>query len=149
MRCTTFASSWTCWTCTYRQGIARLAGFQQPWWCWQSLNTQWGWQGGGSFYTILFGLLTTQWQTPMDVVGAPRERNGCRGTSLQSLWERNGNNNTQCKRGTSTVDTPWGRGRDAVTHPWTPCKRRRRLQRSRRPRPCASMVRANGAPAAL
>ena len=105
----------------YRQGIARLAGVQQPWWCWQSLNTQWGWQGRGSCHTILLRLLTTQWQTPMYVVGAPRERNGCRGTSLQCLWERNGNNNTQCKRGTSTVDTPWGRGRDAVALPWTPC----------------------------
>ena len=66
------------------------------------------------------------------VVGAPRERNGCRGSSLQSLRERNGNNDTQCKRGTSTVDTPRRRGRDAVAHPWTPCQRRRRLQRSRR-----------------
>ena len=39
---------------------------------------------------------------------------------------------TQCKRGTSTVDTPWGRSRDVSAHPWTPCERRRRLQRSRR-----------------
>ena len=112
--------------------MARLAGVQQSWWGRQSLNTQWGWQWRGSFYTILLGLLTTQWQTSMDAVGAPRERNGCRGSSLQFLWERNGNNNTQCKRGTSTVDTPWGRGRDASPHPWTPSERRRRLQRSRR-----------------
>ena len=115
-----------------RQGIARIAGVQQQWWCWHCLNTQWGWQWRVCVYTISLGLLTTQLQTPMDVVGAPRERNDCRGSSLQYLWERNGNNITQCKRGTSTVDTPWGRGRDAVAHPWTPCKRSRRLQRSRR-----------------
>ena len=60
-----------------RQGMARLAGVQQPWWGRQILNTQWGWQWRGCFYTILLGLLTTaQWQTSMDAVGAPRERNG-------------------------------------------------------------------------
>ena len=128
--------------------------------CWRSvammkLNTQWGWQWSSCFYTILLALLTTQWdrrvialQTPMDAVGAPRERNGRRGNSVQSPWERNGNDNTQWTRSASAEDTPRQRGRDAVAPPWTLWGLRANAAANIGVR-AASTGHAHGAPAAL
>ena len=54
-----------------------------------------------------------------DPVVAPWDRSDRRGSSVWSPWGRNWINDIRFRRSANAVDAVWGRGRDAVTSPYT------------------------------
>ena len=52
-------------------------------------------------------------------MGAPWGRGDRRGSSVWSPWGRNGRNYILFRRSANAADAAWGRGRDAVTSPYT------------------------------